>query len=105
MDAIAIPSFGWSSSHAAVAGYPNLSLPVGFDANRRPTGLCLIGPAFSEARLFGLAYDLEQDLRVRVAPGFEGALPAWDGAGLCNGGSTRGALRSGLGGRKRPARW
>lgn len=104
LDALAIPTAGWSSSHAAVAGYPNLSLPVGFDAANRPVGLCLVGDWRAEARLLALGYDLEQELRVWRAPSFLGSPYPWDGAALCNGGSTRGALRSGLGGRKGPRR-
>lgn len=100
LDAIAIPTAGFSSSHAAVAGYPNLSLPVGFDAAARPVGLCLVGNFHAESRLLSLGYHLEQALKAWRTPTFSGTPYAWDGAALCNGGSTRGALRSGLRRRK-----
>jgi aspartyl-tRNA(Asn)/glutamyl-tRNA(Gln) amidotransferase subunit A len=43
-----------------IAGLPALSLPCGFDENQMPTGLQLIGPKFSEARLFGVAHHYEK---------------------------------------------
>lgn len=91
LDAIVIPSYGWSSSHAAVAGYPNLALPVGTDAQQRPVGLCLVGKPLAEPRLIGLAYDLEQSLRARRPPQFLGTPYQWPEAGLCAAGNAKGA--------------
>ena len=83
LDAIVIPSAGWSSSHAAVAGYPNLSLPVGFDSLGRPVGLCLIGGFLEEPKLVSLAFGLEQELEARRPPAFRGTPPMWPDAGIC----------------------
>ena len=83
VDAIVIPTAGWSTSHAAVAGYPNLSVPVGFDANDRPVGLCLIGGYLQEPRVLSLGYALEQLLQARRPPAYAGTPPAWTDAGIC----------------------
>lgn len=83
VDAIAIPTAGWSSSHAAVAGYPNLSVPVGFDANERPVGLCLVGAYLKESKVLALGYALEQLLQARRPPSFAGTPPSWPDAGIC----------------------
>lgn len=60
---------GGSSSPAARAGYPNITLPAGF-VSGLPVGLSLFGSAFSEATLIKLAYAFEQATRHRRAPGF-----------------------------------
>lgn len=43
-----------------LAGLPAISLPCGFDDNRLPIGLQLIGPAFGEEILLQAAYSYEQ---------------------------------------------
>ncbi|MEP7023990.1 MAG: amidase [Actinomycetota bacterium] len=48
-----------TSSPAAVAGYPSITVPAGAVAGL-PVGLTFIGPAWSEPRLFALAYAFEQ---------------------------------------------
>ncbi|MGE3475258.1 MAG: amidase family protein [Rhodospirillaceae bacterium] len=58
---------GSGSSIAALAGYPNLSVPMGM-VNGLPVGLSLIGPAWSEADLLAMGYAYEQAAQVRVAP-------------------------------------
>lgn len=83
-DLILIPTYGpsWPIDHikgdsfnfgtstaAAVAGYPNLSLPGGFDSDL-PLGLSLIGLPWSEQKLIGAATFLEQKLQARKAPQF-----------------------------------
>jgi amidase len=83
LDAIVIPSAGWASSHAAVAGYPNLSLPVGFDSMQRPVGLCLIGGFLQEPKLISLAFALEQEIEARRPPELLGTPPVWPDAGIC----------------------
>jgi amidase len=60
---------GGNSSVAAVAGYPSITVPMGF-VGALPVGLSLIGSAFSEARLLTLAYAFEQATRARRAPRF-----------------------------------
>jgi amidase len=56
-------------SAAAMAGYPSVSLPVGFLFGL-PLGLCLVGPAWSEPTLIKLAYAIEQATKARTQPRF-----------------------------------
>jgi len=58
---------GSSSSPAAVAGYPTITLPAGHIFGL-PVGVSLIGKAWSEPELIRLAYGLEQALGMRRAP-------------------------------------
>ncbi len=54
---------------AAVAGTPSLTVPMG-EAHGLPVGMVFMGPAWSEARLIGLAYDYEQASHARKPPRF-----------------------------------
>jgi len=58
---------GSSSSPAAVAGYPTITLPAGWVFGL-PVGISLIGKAWSEPELIRLAYGLEQAMGKRRAP-------------------------------------
>ena len=58
---------------AAVAGTPSLTVPMG-EVEGLPVGLVFMGPAWSEARLIGLAYDFEQATRHRRPPTFRTTL-------------------------------
>jgi amidase len=58
-----------SYSPAAVAGYPNITVPAGF-ANGMPVGISFFGSAFSEAVLIKIAYAFEQATLARRAPEF-----------------------------------
>lgn len=58
---------GSSSSLAAVAGYPTITLPAGL-IHGLPVGISLIGRAWSEPALIRLAFGLEQALGMRRAP-------------------------------------
>ena len=59
--------FVGSSGAAAVSGYPDITVPAGYDAGL-PLGITFIGPRWGEPKLLGLAYDYEQATRVRVPP-------------------------------------
>lgn len=58
-----------SSSPAAVSGYPNITLPMGF-IDGLPLGTSIFGRAWSEAELLAIAYAYEQQSRQRRAPEF-----------------------------------
>jgi amidase len=58
-----------SSSLAAVAGYPNITVPAGY-IQGLPAGISFFGKAFSEPTLIQIAYAFEQATKVRVAPKF-----------------------------------
>jgi amidase len=65
---------GDSSSHScsglpAVAGYPHITLPMGY-VHGLPVGISFFGPAWSEPKLISLAYAFEQLTKVRRAPKF-----------------------------------
>jgi amidase len=82
LDAIVAPSGGvaWmtdlvsgdcgvfeSSSVAAVAGYPNITVPAGY-VQGLPAGISFFGRAFSEGTLIMAAYAFEQATMARRAP-------------------------------------
>ena len=60
---------GGSSTPAAVAGYPAISVPAGF-IQGLPVGISFFGAAYSEPTLIKLAYAFEQANRHRRAPRF-----------------------------------
>ena len=57
------------SSPAAMAGYPHITLPMGY-AHSLPIGLSFISTAYKEADIIKLAYAYEQASKKRVAPKF-----------------------------------
>lgn len=62
-------SGGSASQLPAVAGYPHLTVPMGY-VKGLPTGLSFIGPAWSEAELLAAGYAYEQASKLRQAPMF-----------------------------------
>jgi amidase len=60
---------GSSSSAAAIAGYPSITVPAG-SLHGLPLGISFFGAAFSEATLLAIAYSYEQHTRHRAKPRF-----------------------------------
>jgi amidase len=60
---------GGSSTLAAVAGYPSITVPAGFVFGL-PVGISFFGRAWSEPKLIRLAYAFEQATRARKTPRF-----------------------------------
>jgi amidase len=85
LNAIAGPSYGPSwcidwvngdystgygfSSPAAIAGYPHITVPMGFVSNL-PIGLSFFGKAYDEGGLISIGYSYEQISKNRKAPKF-----------------------------------
>jgi len=59
------------SSPAAMAGYPNITVPMG-QTHGLPVGLSFVGGAYQEGPLLTLAYAYEQAAKKRAAPQFQG---------------------------------
>ena len=64
---------GGSSSTAAVAGYPAITVPAGY-ARGLPVGISFFSTAFQEPALIRLAYAFEQATLVRRPPTFQPTL-------------------------------
>ena len=85
LDAIVAPTYSFASSPAAVAGYPDLSIPVGLTPEGKPAGLWMYSGFLAEPTLLGLAYDLEQEINPRSQPQFLGMVPPEPpDAGICD---------------------
>lgn len=84
LDAIIAPSYSFASSPAAVAGYPNISVPVGQTPDGKPVGIWMYSTFLHEPRLLALAYDFEQGVKPRRTPQFLSAVPPLPpDAGIC----------------------
>lgn len=59
---------GSGSALASLSGYPAVTVPAGLDERGVPYGLALLGTAFSEPTLLGLAHDYEQATLHRTPP-------------------------------------
>jgi amidase len=64
---------GSSAGPAAIAGYPDISVPMGFISGL-PVGVSFFGPAWSEPTLLRIAYAYEQATNHRRAPTFAATL-------------------------------
>jgi len=60
---------GGSSSLAAIAGYPAITVPMGF-IDELPVGVSFFSKAWSEPQLIEIAYSYEQSTKHRKAPKF-----------------------------------
>jgi amidase len=60
---------GASSTPAAVAGYPSITVPAGF-VHGLPVGISFTGRPWTEAKLIGLGYAYEQATKHRKPPTF-----------------------------------
>jgi amidase len=65
---------GGSTTVPAVAGYPNITVPVGF-ARELPIGMSFFGAAYSEPVLLRIAYGYEQASHARRPPRFLPRVP------------------------------
>jgi amidase len=84
VDAIVAPHLT-NSTGPAVAGYPNLSLPVGIRDSGRPAGMLMYSTFLHEPQLIGFGYALEQALNVRQQPKFLGSVIPIPNGGFCTG--------------------
>jgi amidase len=64
---------GGSSSPAAIAGYPNITVPAG-NVQGLPLGISFFGRAWSEPVLLKIAYAFEQATKARIAPTVQATL-------------------------------
>ena len=64
---------GSSAGPAAIAGYPDISVPMGF-VSGLPAGVSFFGRAWTESTLIRIAYAFEQATRHRRAPTFAPSL-------------------------------
>lgn len=70
-----LTDFVTSSAPAAVAGYPNITVPAGFVDDALPLGVSFFGARFGEPTLLQIAYGFEQRTRARRPPAFRPTLP------------------------------
>ena len=84
VDAIVAPTYSFASTPAAVAGYPNVSIPIGLTPEGKPAGLWMYAGLHQESKLISFAYDLEQEVEPRRAAQFLGSIPPEPAdAGIC----------------------
>ena len=84
LDAIVAPHLT-NSTEPAVAGFPNLSLPVGIRNNGRPAGMLMYSTFLHEPQLIGFGFALEQALKVRRQPRFLNSVISIPNGGFCTG--------------------
>jgi amidase len=95
LDAIVAPHLT-NSTGPAVAGYPNLSLPVGIrPSSGKPFGMLMYSTFLREPKLIGFAYDLEQRMQVRRQPEFRGSVIPVPNADLCDNHTDQGEVFTG----------
>ena len=68
IDPVGGDTFGvFSSSPAAISGYPNITVPMG-QLGGLPVGVSIFGRAWSESILIEIAYSYEQATKHRFTP-------------------------------------
>ncbi|KAK7062776.1 hypothetical protein VNI00_000265 [Paramarasmius palmivorus] len=92
LDALVLPATGFTTTPAAIAGYPIVTVPLGFFPDNTtiksagpltvypapgvPFGLSFLGTAFSEVDLISFAFAYEQKTQTRLArKAFDAAIP------------------------------
>ena len=60
---------------ANISGFPDIQVPAGFTSDGLPITISLLGPAYSEPTLLGLAYSYEQATMLRLPPTTTPLLP------------------------------
>jgi amidase len=84
LHAIVAPTYSFASTPPAVAGYPNLSIPVGLTPEGKPAGLWMYSGFLQDSKLLRFADELEQEVRPRRVPEQLGAVPPEPpDAGIC----------------------
>jgi amidase len=84
LHAIVAPTYSFASTPAAVAGYPNVSIPVGLTPEGKPAGLWMYSGFLRDWRLLRFAHELEQEVHPRSTPQFLGSPPPEPpDAGIC----------------------
>ena len=58
----------WNAGLAAMANYPCLTVPMGYQADGQPAGITFISRPFEEDRLLKIGYAFEQATKVRRMP-------------------------------------
>lgn len=58
----------WSAGFAAVAKFPCITIPMGYDVNGEPKGITFIARPYQEAQLLQLAFQYEKELPMRKIP-------------------------------------
>ena len=86
LDAVLSPSYAFGSSAPAVAGYPIISVPVGFAADGKPAGVWMYAGFMQEPQLIRIGHAIEKLLNPRAQPPqFLGAIPPEPpDAGICS---------------------
>lgn len=85
LDVVLSPSYAFGSSAPAVAGYPVISVPVGFAEDGKPAGVWMYAGFMQDATLIRIGYAIEQLLQPRAqGPQFLGERPPEpSNAGIC----------------------
>ncbi|GLR16370.1 amidase [Portibacter lacus] len=58
----------YDASRAAIAYYPALTIPMGYQEDGEPMNLTIIAPSLSEEKLLKIGYVIEQATKLRVPP-------------------------------------